>query len=103
MCLALLVTCKDWGKSGKRKRGRAGIFDFLFLNFFATKIQDFSSLPLLILSLSLLFCLLSALLYLVGSLYHLIGEKAHTAIKSGNIFDIHLGILGKQIFEFFEK
>ena len=28
-------------KSGKRKRGRAGIFDFLFLNFFATKIRDF--------------------------------------------------------------
>lgn len=23
-------------KSGKRKRGRAGIFDFLFLDFFAT-------------------------------------------------------------------
>lgn len=25
-----------FGKSGKRKAGRAGIFDFLFLNFFAT-------------------------------------------------------------------
>lgn len=29
------------GKSGKRKRGRAGIFDFLFLNFFATQIWGF--------------------------------------------------------------
>ena len=50
------------GKSGKRKRGRAGIFDFLFLNFFATKIQDFSSLPFLITSLYPLFLPLSALL-----------------------------------------
>lgn len=31
------------GKSGKRKAGRAGIFDFLFLNFFATQISAFQS------------------------------------------------------------
>lgn len=30
------------GKSGKRKAGRAGIFDFLFLNFFATQISSLS-------------------------------------------------------------
>ena len=35
------------GKSGKRKRWRAGIFDFLFLNFFATKIWAFSISPTL--------------------------------------------------------
>lgn len=51
------------GKSGKRKAGRAGIFDFLFLNFFATQISAFQS------SLFCLFLLLSALLYWVGSLY----------------------------------
>ena len=38
------------GKSGKRKAGRAGIFDFLFLNFFATQISAFQS------SLFCLFC-----------------------------------------------
>lgn len=31
-----LLHVRVGGKSGKRKRGRAGIFDFLFLNFFAT-------------------------------------------------------------------
>lgn len=90
-------------KSGKRKRGRAGIFDFLFLNFFATKIQDFSSLSFPIPSLYPLFLPLTALLYLVGSLYRLTRKKEHTAIKSGNIFGIRLGILERQIFEFFGK
>lgn len=34
------------GESGKRKPRRVGIFDFLFLNFFATKIRDFFLSPL---------------------------------------------------------
>lgn len=33
-----LLLVRVGSKSGKRKRGRAGIFDFLFLIFFATKI-----------------------------------------------------------------
>lgn len=36
-----------WGKSGKRKAGRAGIFDFLFLNFFATQISSLSIIAVL--------------------------------------------------------
>ena len=39
MCWVWLVTVG--GESGKRKAGRAGIFDFLFLNFFATQISAF--------------------------------------------------------------
>lgn len=35
------------GKSGKRKAGRAGIFDFLFLNFFATQISSLSIIAVL--------------------------------------------------------
>ena len=42
------VACYLWGgKSGKRKAGRAGIFDFLFLNFFATQISGFSIIAVL--------------------------------------------------------
>ena len=67
MCQAWPVTCEG-GESGKRKAGRAGIFDFLFLNFFATQISDFQS------SLFCLFLLLSALLYWVGSLYCFVGK-----------------------------
>lgn len=70
------------GESGKRKAGRAGIFDFLFLNFFATQISAFQS------SLFCLFLLLSALFYWVGSLYYFVRKREQTAIKSGNIFGI---------------
>lgn len=76
------VTCGVGGKSGKRKAGRAGIFDFLFLNFFATQISSLSIIAVLP------FLLLSALFYWVGSLYYFVRKREQTAIKSGNIFGI---------------
>lgn len=58
------------GESGKRKAGRAGIFDFLFLNFLQLKFQAFQ------LSLFCLFFLfLSALLYWIGSLYYFVRKR----------------------------
>ena len=42
-----LLPVRGVGKSGKRKAGRAGIFDFLFLNFFATQISSLSIIDVL--------------------------------------------------------
>ena len=86
------------GKSGKRKAGRAGIFDFLFLNFFATQISAFQ-----ILLFCLFFLLLSGFLYLVGGLYILAIKKQQTTNKSVNILGIRLGIFRKWILDFFGR
>lgn len=83
------------GNRESAKRSRRGFLISYFSIFLQHKFGDFQLTPLSTLSPCPLFWLLSALFYLVGSLYHLTREKACKAIKPGNIFGIHLGILGK--------